>query len=154
MELERVKREADKPIVDPTRIESRNDFSRIKADFENLQKTQDAIIKAFTGVKLVDYAKVASSAKVMTKLAKRLNLHLFGEGKGRFAPQDDPPKAEQNATRSLILELESAVGRFVNNATFQNPKVIETIVSEHAQTDLLEIIRLSQALSAASRKFN
>lgn len=154
MDLERIKRELDKPIFDPTGLDGRADFSKIKADFETLQKTQDSIIKAFTRKKNADYAKVAESAKLITKLAKRLDIRLFGERKQNTSRPIDLPNDEKKGARSLIVELDSAVGRFVNNAIFQNPKVVQTSVSEHAQSDLHEIIRLSQALFAVSKRFN
>ena len=150
-ELERIKREADKPTVEST-AEREIRFARVKENFENIQKLQDSIVKNYTRSKKIDYAKISSSAADITKNSLRLGENLFGE---KLEKDDRDKKEEKDKPKKvpdLIVELDNAIGSFVSSPIFQNRQTIDRKISEKAEQTLREIIELSDALSKESAR--
>lgn len=152
MELERLKREADKPIVDRSGTERVKNFAQIKSDFENLQKTQDSLVSALRAGNPIDYSKIFDEAKVIRKLGLRLNITLFGVEAVKSDQETNSSTKNRKGTKDLIVDLDGAVESFVHNDIFQNNKVVETKVSERAQLDLWKIIQLSDDLLEESKR--
>ncbi|NOT47275.1 MAG: hypothetical protein HOP17_05940 [Acidobacteria bacterium] len=153
VELERVKREADKPLTTGSTEVSEARFAQIKADFENIQKKQDSIIRVYAtpGVK-TDNSRIQDSAKAIRKSALRLNANLFGGETGKPEKVVGPAANKRNSLKDLIIALDRAIEIFVHNEIFQNVKIVETKFSEKARLTLQEIVRLSGAVSAESKR--
>lgn len=151
-ELERIKRESEKPIVDLSGKEGEIKFARIKADFESIQKTQNSIVKAFTNEKTIDYASIGDGAKTIRNRAVQLNTNLFGASPEKPEKTNISRTGEQRNVRILIVELDDAIASFVNNEIFRNIRVVDRHASEDAQRNLQEIMKLSDELFKAAKR--
>ena len=150
-ELERIKREADKPTFE-SNVEREVRFTKVKENFENIQKLQDEIVKSYTRSKKVDYRKISDLAANITKNSFRLGENLFGE---KLEKKDETNPEENDKPKKvpdLIVALDNAIGDFVKSPVFNDKKTIDSKVSEKAEEMLREIIRLSDALAKESAK--
>ena len=166
IELERIKREADKPDR-KNQTQAANDaarFEEVKEDFENIQRLQDEILKAYTTGKQIEAPKIAANAAEITKRAGRLESNLFppaesqkGSKKSKEA-QKEPPKDEQAVPplpqdlKSLIVEQDNTLAKFVANPMFTNPGVANVNDQAVARGDLQKLIRISAALKTEAEK--
>ena len=141
IELERVKREANTPSFQETSEEQKIRFTKIKEDFEGLQKLQAAIIKAYTTEKVINYAKITELATEITKKAIRLNESLFNLKALIGSPKVKTLK--QKDVKDLIIELDNAIGDFVDSPVFKNSTTVESKLIEKSQIDLEKIIAIS-----------
>lgn len=152
IELERIKRESQKN----RRVESTKEreirFAKIKKDFEDIQKLQDSIIKTYTTGKTINYPKISKAAANMRKNALRLDENLFGAKQKKEDKNKRSKNSKQKSVRDLIIELDNAIGKFIKSPIFQNTKVVDSEVSKKAQSELEEIMRLSNMLSLEADK--
>ena len=154
-ELERIKRAADKPKTaeSPSPMSSEIDakYPEIKEDYESIQLSQDAIIKAYSTGEKIDYKQIKTSAEEINKSAKRLDSNLFSA-----APEKDKSKREKEKTeksvKDLIVELDNAIGNFVSSAMFQNLRAVDPAVAKKARGDLANIMEISKKLSKEAGK--
>ena len=163
IELERIKRDAEKPDVNGQRTPSPEavaKFEEIKEDFEGLQRKQDEILKAYTGGKQVDLEKIASNSELMNKHALRLETNLFPAvdvKKGKKKPKDMKSEDSPVATlpsdlKSLIVEQDNTLATFVGNPMFTNPQVANVADNTKAHADLKKLILLTAALKTEAEK--
>lgn len=148
-DLERLKENAGKRGVDESDAERKIRFAAIKEDFEDIQKLQDTIIKAYTKSKKINYEKIAEAAGSMTIKARRLSGSLFGEKSADLSETKDSENSErfkQKSVRDLIIELDNTLGKFVVSPVFKDLKTVDLKNSKDAQTELQKIIDLSQNL--------
>ena len=149
IQLERVKREANKPFPQESNEEANIRFAKIKEDFESLQKLEAEIIKAYTTGKQINYHKIAESAAELNKKAIRLEVNLFNIKE--VADKKDEKK-KQLSVRDLIIELDKALSNFVESPIFKSNKLIEQKDVEKSQIQLEKVIKLSETLSQESKK--
>lgn len=149
VELERVKRDAAKRDSDAVVVNRNIDkkYPEIKEDFEGIQLSQAAIIKAYTTSKTIDYAMIEASAKKINKHAKRLDSNLFST-RGKLKKD----KKKKKTVKDLIVELDQAIGDVAGSKMFQNLRVVEPRVAKKTQNDLLKVKRISKKLSAEAKK--
>lgn len=163
IELERVDRDARKENGKTTEQPAKNSvtvtnqpedklaakYGEIKTDYEQIQMSQDAIIKTYQGSGSIDYAQISKSAAEINESAKRLNLNLFPlpitEGK-------DKEVKTTKSVRDLIVDLDNSVGSFATSSMFQNLRLINPKVAIKAQSDLKNVIELSAMLNAEAQK--
>ncbi len=152
IELERVKRESNRL----TRTEDLNErtirFAEIKEDFENIQKLQSEIVKAYTHGKKINYEKISASAAEMTKKAARLDVNLFNSKAEKLDKNDTVGNANQKSVRNLIIELDKAIGDFIGSPIFKNTKLIDPQTSRKSGIELEILMKLSMALSKEANK--
>lgn len=151
-ELERIKRESAKPKPRESAKEREIKFAEIKEDFENIQKLQDKIVKSYITEKKINYSKISELATDMRNKALRLNANLFGTKSDEPNVFEDSKTAEKNSVKSLIIELDNAIGLFIGSPIFQNTKIVDRKTSEIAQSNLKKILNLSEALSREADK--
>lgn len=151
LEFERTKREANEPHVIGTKNFSSFKFAGIKDDFENIQKLQAAIVKAYeTGAK-IDYEKIGDLALEMKKRATRLRANFFGitdatdDSKG-------PDSKEPKSVRDLIIELDGTLAAFVGSPLFTKTQVISAKNADEAKANLEQSIRLSSELHETAQR--
>ena len=160
IELERIDREARKNGSSATTVEDRLavKYAEIKADFEQIQLSQDAVIKAYQSAGKIDYAAIGKSALEINKSAVRLNSNLFPappieDGKAEKEEKDEKKEAKPaKSVRDLIVDLDNTIGSFAASKMFQNLRVVEPSVAEKTKLDLEKIIELSASLDAEARK--
>jgi hypothetical protein len=152
IELERVKREAEKAAPDNSAKDRQLKFSEIKNEFEMIQKLQDSIVKTYTTGKIIDLAKISDSAAELNENAIRLDKHLFVAEKKEAANPKVEEKTEQNTIPDLIVKLDKAIENFVGSKIFQNSKLINLKESQQTQLELQKIILLSDELSKEAKK--
>jgi cell fate (sporulation/competence/biofilm development) regulator YlbF (YheA/YmcA/DUF963 family) len=152
IELERVKRESNKLKPRESTKEQEIKFAEIKEDFENIQKLQGEIIKAYTTGKKINYEKISQSAAEMTKKAVRLDENLFDSKIEETVKNKGSENAKPKKVRELIVELDKAIGVFVGSPVFKNTKLVDEQSSEKSRLDLEKIFRLSDALSRQAKK--
>jgi hypothetical protein len=152
IELERVKREAEKTAPDNSAKDRQLKFSEIKNEFEMIQKLQDSIVKTYTTGKIIDLAKISDSAAELNENAIRLDKHLFVAEKKEAANPKVEEKTEQNTIPDLIVKLDKAIENFVGSKIFQNSKLINLKESQQTQLELQKIILLSDELSKEAKK--
>lgn len=149
IELERVKRDADKPFAKESSDEIFNRFAIIKEDFENIQRLQAEIIKAYTTGKQINYQKISESAAELNKKAVRLEANLFNI---KAIAHKKIDKKKQLPIRDLIIELDKALGNFTNSPVFKDSKLIEQKDAEKSQQQLEKVIKLSEILTKETQQ--
>ncbi len=162
VELERIDREARKNGAAGNEAERRAiKYPEIKKDYELIQTSQDAVIKAYQSGSKIDYAQISKSASEINGGAVRLKENLFPSSPPENADvkketrKDEKTEKEikpAKSVRDLIVELDNAVGGFATSPMFQNLRVIDAAVSEKAKLDLEKIIEFSALLDAAAKK--
>lgn len=142
-ELERVKRDAEKPEKSnkPDKPESRPapNFAEIKEDFERIQIINNDVLQA-SGTP--DYQVISESAAEIKKRATRLKSNLFPPESGKKS-KEAKPAAEDQELKSLLSLLDNSIASFTHSPIFQNAKVVNPEDSTNAQKDLENIIKLS-----------
>ena len=171
-ELERIDRDAKKqptgsknstPVPATAEAEDKlaAKYGEIKTDYEQIQLSQDAVIKTYQTGGKVDYAQISKSAQEINKSAMRLNSNLFTvptienlEAKGEVKNEEKMEKETKTSrsVRDLIVDLDNAVGSFATSPMFQNLRVVDAKVSEKTRLDLEKIIELSAMLDAEAQK--
>ena len=151
-ELERIKRDSYKLPPKADGKEQAMRFAMIKEDFENIQKSQNLIIKAYMTGKNINFAKISDGAHDIKKNAHRLAVNLFNDDFdiATFERKNDSKKLKN--VKDLIVELDNVLGVFVKNPIFQDVKIVDPASSEKAQTDLRKISKLSDELFKAASK--
>lgn len=171
VDLERVDRDARKSGSDGTSTTAPKEketedqlaarFGEIKTDFEQVQLSQDAVIKAYQSSSKIDYAQIGKSASEINKSAMRLNKNLFtaiaaetpDAQKGNKQEEKKETETKPSKTvRDLIVELDNSIGKFAASPMFQNLRLIDPRVSIKARMELNNIIELSAMLGAESQK--
>ncbi|MDQ6788975.1 MAG: hypothetical protein M3033_19400 [Acidobacteriota bacterium] len=140
-------------------------YDEIKKDYEQIQLSQDSIIKAYKSGDKIDYAQIGKFSSEINKSATRLNLNLFPvpvveNPDAKKVENPDAKKVEKTdkeikkpkSVRDIIVELDDKIGSFATNPMFQNLRVVDAKVSEKARLDLEKIIELSASLGAQARK--
>lgn len=147
MELERIKFENYGLKI----VESRKlNYSQIKKDFELVQKLQNAIVKTYVTGKYINYSRIAELASNLNECAKRLDTNLLLSNQER-PKNTDKKLVETKNVKDIIVLLDKAVGNFVISSVFQNLNVYEAEESEKTETELRNIIRLSELLEQKSK---
>lgn len=151
IELERLNREAKKPRPDEDAATRELRFRQTKKRFEDIQKLQNRIVRTYTTGKTINYARIGDSASEMADSAEWLDENLFGAERG-----DGDRKIPRNARREdvpdLIVDLDRAIGRFVESPVFKSSAVLEKDDYQEAQKRLRRILLISRRLAAASNQ--
>ena len=158
IELERIKRDAAKPDRKNEAVDAAR-FEEVKEDFENIQRLQDEILKAYTTGKQIEVQKIAGNAEEVHRRATRLEANLFPASnqknvkKTKETQKEDPalPPLPQDL-KSLIVELDNTLAKFVANPMFTTPSVANVNDQVVARADLQRLIRLSAALKIEAEK--
>ncbi len=151
-ELERIKRDAAKPYSATTGKEREIKFAEIKKDFEEIQRLQDSIIKAYTHGRKINYERIGESAAKLRKDALRLDVNLFGTKPEEAGDQKGKDAGKSGSVKDLIIELDRTLSEFIASPIFNNTKVVDSKASKKAQIELEKIIDLSQTLSDAANR--
>jgi hypothetical protein len=147
LEIERVKRDANKPHLTETSQEAETRIARISNDFEKIQRLQSSIVKAYTTGKTINYKQIRESAVEMRKRAVRLGINFFStnaETVNDETRRERPPAIED--VKDMVVELDEAIGAFVTSPVFERA-VVDSRLLEKAQLDLVKIVILSDRLS-------
>jgi hypothetical protein len=151
MEFERIKKEARKVTYDTPSKEQAIKFAEIKADFENIQKLEAEIIRAYTTEKEINFKRIADAAADISRRGTRLDANLFIPKTEKSSKNKDAEPAEQKSLRDLIIELDDLIGAFVVSPIFTDKKLIDTKISEMSQNQLEKIIKISTLLARAAK---
>ncbi len=152
LQLERVKRESTEVVPEEPAKERIVKLAEIKEDFENIQKLQSEIVKAYTTGKKINFEKIDDSAAKISKKALRIDVNLFRSESDKRSKTESNDEVGTKSVRDLIIELDNAIGNFVSSPIFTNNKVIDSKISEKSQIDLQKIIKLSETLSKEAKK--
>lgn len=168
-ELERIKRDAEKPKKRSKNNAAQNSnanqpedvlavkYEEIKTDYEQIQLSQDSIIKAYQSGNKIDYGQIGKSSSEINKSAMRLNSNLFppaivenptAKKQGKTEKENKTPKS----VRDIIVDLDSTIGSFATSSMFQNLRAVDQTISEKTRLDLERIIKLSMNLAAEAEK--
>ncbi len=140
-EIERVKREAEKPEKRKAAEKSPEDkFPQIKEDFERIQIVNGEVLQA---VGTPDYVRLSEAAGEVSKRAARLKSNLFPPESEKKPKGQAVEEKEQTDLKSLLSALDEALARFVSSPIFQNTKVVNPEDSAKAKQELDEVIKLS-----------
>lgn len=129
-------------------------YADIKTDYEQIQMSQDTIIKAYQGSGKIDYIQIGKSALEINKSSQRLDSNLF-PGTINENTDDEKEKKEQKplkTVRDLIVELDAAIGSFASSSMFQNLRLIDPKVAIKTRLDLKKITLLSADLITEAQK--
>lgn len=149
IELERLKREAHKPLPDEDAAARERRFRETKRRFEDIQKLQNRIVRTYRTGKTINYARIGESASEMSASAAWLDVNVFGAERSEGeSPRRE--KARREDVRDLIIELDGAIGKFVDSPVFQPSSVLEKDDYQEAQKRLRGIMLISRRLAAAS----
>jgi hypothetical protein len=136
-EMERVRREAVKPVDRPG-----THFPQIKEDFERIQLI-NGDLRASNSNAGLDHERVKESAAEIRKRATRLKSNLFPSASKEATQQVDPQTEARQDLKFLLSELDKAITNFVHNPMFENTKVVNPQDSSRAERELQKIIYLS-----------
>ena len=166
VDLERVERDArknEKSAANPSAVKTEDKlaakYEEIKTDFEQMQMSQDVVIKTYQGTGKIDYIQIGKSALEINKSAKRLNSNLFPAAETPDAEKEKKKEVKKEretkpakSVRDLIVELDNAIGSFATSPMFQNLRIIDPAISAKAKLGLEKIIELSAQLNTEARK--
>ena len=136
-------------------------YDEIKTDYEQIQLSQDAVVKIYQGSGKIDYEQMSKSALEINRSATRLHSNLFpappveNTDAKKEENKDKATKTETKPTKSvrdLIIELDKTIGSFATSPMFQNLRTPDAQVSVKAKLDLERIIELSNLLDAEAKK--
>lgn len=147
IELEKVKRNANRPYQSGTNEESSIKFDEVKKDFEDIQRLQMVVVRAYTHGEKIDYKKIKQASGEMTKRAIRLRDNLFSDSSKSHSVVDGNANAHPKEVKDLIVQLDNAVWIFVDSPIFKDLKTVDPVASEKTNDDLSRIISLSRLLS-------
>jgi hypothetical protein len=167
IEMERVKREQDKPGIvtgKPGESMAESKFNQIKEDFEQIQLSQSAIVAAYSRPKEIDYKLIATGAEQIGKRGTRLSENLFApplpkEDKKKKKDKKEEvvsneiaaaPRSLPDDIKSLIAEIDNTLVLFIANPMFSNSRVVNAADHADAKLKLEYIIRLSNKLQDLS----
>lgn len=151
LELERIKRDANKVNLSKSTIAREMNFAEVKKDFEKIQNLQFEIIKAYTTGKQINYKAIQTSSLNMKKSAAHLESILFiSETNGSENKKEENSNQNSKTIKELIIELDAQVGEFVSNELFRNKLIVDIEIAEKAHFNLLKIQQLSEQLSKMS----
>jgi len=168
-ELERIKRDAEKPEKRNKNKAAQNSngsqpddtlaakYEEIKTDFEQIQQSQDSIISAYKSGEKIDYKQMSKFSLEINKSAVRLNSNLFPPTvvENSDAKKEEKIKKETKtpkSVRDIIVDLDNTIGSFATSPMFKNLRVVDPTVSEKTRLNLERIIELSGLLDAEARK--
>ena len=153
VELERVSRDMKK-ATPASKEDQERQFLEIKEDFERIQHSQSEIVDGYTKAKTVDYEKMSENAEKIHAGAKRLMGNLFPPTEQKKGDKKVETLAAPMPTdvKTLIVELDNAVGAFTANPMFTNPEVVNVEDNKKAKAELEKIIGVSSALKKESDK--
>jgi hypothetical protein len=158
IELDRIKRDAKKKGSENLGPASVNNFLEIKVDFEKIQVLEGNIVTVYTTGKQIEYNKIAAFSAEINQSASRLKKNLFSPPNNDQKKSPDAPEGSEKplpgSVKNLIVELDKAIGVFVNNPIFLTSKIAKSKEKEKAEADLAEVIRLSIALEQEAEKQN
>ena len=111
----------------------------IRKDFRQLQIVNNTLMERMLSTEKITNKEIRSSLGEIKKLAERLRSN-FGI-----------PKVQAEAESDLALvpalhRLNRAVGSFVENPLFQQPRVFDTELASKAAKDLSDVLRLADVL--------
>jgi hypothetical protein len=168
-ELDRIEREAKKnkgkkndqsaknPAAEQAEDKLAAKYAEIKTDYEQIQLSQDAILKAYQSGEKIDYSQISNLSSEINKSAERLNSNLFPllivenvEAKKEEKTEKDT-KAPKSV-REIIIDLDNTIGSFATSPIFQNLRQVDPKVTEKAKLDLEKIIELSRLLNVEAQK--
>lgn len=156
VEMERARRDAAKKDTDPNAAtvnsEIEKKYPEIKEDYEGMQLSQMAIVKAYTMSENIDYKAINASADKINKHAKRLNSNLFSSDPQKKKDKDDDEEKEEKSVRDLIVALDNAIGAVASSKMFQNLRVVDPEVANKTQADLMSVMKISSELAEAAGK--
>ncbi|HQU85938.1 MAG TPA: hypothetical protein PKY59_22620 [Pyrinomonadaceae bacterium] len=164
IDLERVDRDAHKTDKSKTNKKDAQaedrlaiKYAEIKADFEQIQMSQDMIIKTYQGTGKINYEVIGKSAQEINSSAARLNLNLFPVTETKKTDEKKDEKAETQpktakSIRDLIVDLDNTIGSFATSPMFQNLRVVDAAVSAKAKLDLEKIMELSAEINTEAQK--
>ena len=152
LELDRVKKDAKKINTEKLGPASVNNFLEIKADFEKIQLLQSDLVKVYTTGKRIDFARIGFFSGEINLSAAKLKENLFQRpDKDQKNTLQEPETVEKDKNLpqdlpKLIVELDDAIGSFVSNQIFLNPKKAKLKEREKAEADIVAVIKISAAL--------
>ncbi len=152
IELEKVKNESHRSAIAQKNSEKRRlNYSQIKKDFESVQKLQTQIVKTYVTGKEINYKRIGELAADLNECAKRLdeNLLLADEKSLKKSKQKN---SDTEDVKDLIVILDKFIGNFVTSPVFSNLEIVETKNAGKAESDLQNIIRLSNLLAQNAGK--
>ncbi|HZE70208.1 MAG TPA: hypothetical protein VE135_11870 [Pyrinomonadaceae bacterium] len=135
-EIERVKRDAEKPEASPA-----PNFSQIKEDFERIQIINSDVLQVNASSGSPAYESISEAAAEIKKRAIRLKSNLFP--KSEKQSKENGPGIENQDLKALLGVLDKAVADFTHSPMFQNTKVVTPQDSTNAQKDLEKVIKFS-----------
>lgn len=154
LELERIKRDARKPVFGSKEIGRRIRFAETKRRFERLQKRQDGIVRAYSRGKRIDYGKIRKLAGKIARDAVWLRKELFGVEDETGIEKSPEVSGTPLEVRGLIIQLDAAIGEFVKSPVFEPSNVVEKEDYKSTGKTLQRALELSLRLEASARKAN
>ena len=153
VELERVKKDANKVTFDKQTKEQTIKFAQIKEDFENIQKLEDEVVMSYTTGQQINFKKISHLAFEISRKATRLDLNLFIPKSDKTNKNKEKDEVTPKSIRDLIIELDNEIAAFVQSPIFTNSILVDSKISEKSQSELERIIKISELLSKEAKKF-
>lgn len=155
VELDRIKREAEKTATLRREDGKELNFSIVKDDFEGIQKEQMSIIEAYTRGEEINYPQISKSSNTITEMAVRLRANVFFAEPSAAtveAKQEGENPYSGKSVRDLIIALDNAIGEVVESPMWQKLAVVDSEMAKTVEASLIDVINASNALWAESNK--
>lgn len=157
VELERIKRDAEKKATLRREDGKELKFALIKEDFEGIQKEQMSIVHVYTTTDPIDYKAIKESSNKITEMAVRLRANVFApkeEESGDPSTENEENPYTGKSVRDLIVELDNAIGAVVTSPMWQKLAVVDPETSLVVEGSLAKVIMASSALWIEASKKN
>jgi len=153
LELERFKREGNKPRPNESSKEAEVRFAEIKEDFENIQKLRNEIVKTFENGNGNNYEKISSLSAEIKKKSRRLDKNLFSSFLEQESKRNkDEKKVSGKSVRDLIVDLDYAIRSFIGSPIFDNLILVDQKALEESLHSLDSVLKVSEALSKEAKQ--
>lgn len=145
-EIERVKRDLEKPESETATGAAPPGFSQIKEDFERIQIINSDVLQVNAPSGIPAYERIAEAAVEMEKRALRLRTNLFPPPKSEKQSKEKPPSPADQELKALLPALDKAIADFTHSSIFQNTGVAHAEDVATAQKELEKVIKLSAGI--------
>ncbi len=148
LEMEREAAEARTPEEQKIALE------QIADDYKQIQLINNKMMGASMQAGGLNYSNVSQALSEIRKRANRLRSNLRLPGDETETKEDYKRAADAAQFKSNLLTLDKSIMRFVGNAIFINPDVVNLEEAKKAQRELETIIKNSQLIAKDAEQLN
>ena len=126
--------------------------AQLMQDFERIQVARNAIVRAATNDKALDYRFISEVTGEIKKRASRLEDNLALPGSEEDEKSREKIELNDTQIRASLLTLCNRIESFVKSPVFETAGVIDVHHSAKASADLKSILELSGSIGKSAER--